>query len=275
MNDVVSNADDDPHETALSSTLWSRLDEHDLDWIVPDWPAPSRVCAVMTTRNADHDAGVRRSMNLGRATEAVVVEVERNRALLAKVVGVDSLWLSQTHGIGVANADTAPQLVGADAAVARMPGRAAAVRVADCMPVLFSSVDGDVVAAAHAGWRGLNAGVLEATVREMRVPTRDVIAWLGPAIGPRAFEVGDDVRAAFCKNDDDASGAFMPYLGRPGKWLADLYALARMRLRRAGVESIHGGGECTYTDALRFFSYRRDGSMERMAALIWIDDASP
>ena len=243
-----------------------------LDWIVPDWPAPPNVRALMTTRTGRDGA----NMNLGRSTGSAAADVEHNRVLLAEVCGVESLWLSQTHGIGVADADGLPQLVEADAAIATRPGRAATVRVADCMPVLFTDRQGSVVGGAHAGWRGLCAGVLEATIASMRLRMdknnpAEILAWLGPAIGPDAFEVGDDVRDAFIARDDGARHAFVPIPAHPGKWLADLYALARMRLRTAGVTSIHGGDYCTYRDADRFFSYRRDKSMERMAAVIWIE----
>ena len=266
--------------------LRARLVLRNLDWIVPDWPAPSNVRALMTTRNADSVDGVRRSMNLGRANGDHAASVERNRVLLHDVTGVEPLWLSQTHGIDVVPADDSAQFANADAAIATRSGRAATVRVADCMPVLFACRDGAVVGAAHAGWRGLCAGVLEATVHAMRgarceggaggagraSDTRDdIVAWMGPAIGPDSFEVGDDVRDAFIARDESASAAFVPFPGRKGKWLADLYALARMRLQALGIESIGGGNFCTVRDKQRFFSYRRDASVERMAALIWIE----
>lgn len=305
--------------TGEDQALAQRLRSHGLDWIVPDWPAPANVRALMTTRNADivdGSDGVRRSMNLGRATGDHAATVERNRALLASVTGVQPLWLSQTHGTNVAivgeagerkacgeacgEAGSAPRHPEADAAIATRPGIAATVRVADCMPVLFASRDGSVVGAAHAGWRGLCAGVLEATVAAMRnarmesgadarrvadagrghtahlsirtsAVRDDIVAWMGPAIGPQSFEVGDDVRQAFVDRDPSAQAAFTAYPGRPGKWLADLYALARMRLSSVGIDSIGGGDHCTVRDAGRFFSYRRDGSVERMAALIWLE----
>ena len=242
-----------------------------LDWIVPDWPAPPNVRALMTTRNGGFSAGECRSMNVGvRGDDPLAVA--RNKELLRAVCGVEPLWLSQTHGTQVVMADHARQLAEGDAAVVTQSGRAATVRVADCLPVLFCDRKGTRVAAAHAGWRGLCAGVLEAAVAALQVPGQDILAWLGPAIGPGAFEVGDEVRAAFVARDPDASAAFAPYPGRPGKWLADLYALAAMRLRRAGVTAIHGGGLCTVTDADRFFSYRRDKSTGRMAALVWLAD---
>ena len=266
--------------------LRTRLAQRELDWIVPDWPAPSNVRALMTTRNADLVDGVRRSMNLGRANGDHAASVERNRVLLREIAGVEPLWLSQTHGIDVVIADESAQFASADAAIATQPGHAATVRVADCMPVLFARRDGAVVGAAHAGWRGLCAGVLEATVLAMRGAGRapqavipnvahdDIVAWMGPAIGPESFEVGDDVRDAFIARDASASAAFIPFHERKGKWRADLYALARTRLKALGIESIGGGYFCTLRDEQRFFSYRRDASVERMAALIWIEAAN-
>ena len=249
--------------------LTDELRRRDLDWIVPDWPAPPNVCALMTTRNGGFSTGECRSMNLGVRGDDPLAGV-RNQALLREVCGTEPLWLSQTHGTRVVAVDRAQPLADGDAAFATEPGRAAAVRIADCLPVLFCDRRGTRVAAAHAGWRGLAAGVLEAAVAAMHAPAAEIIAWLGPAIGPAAFEVGDEVRAAFVARDAAAGAAFAAYPGRPGKWLADLYALATMRLRDAGVVSVHGGGYCTATDAARFFSYRRDKSTGRMAALVWL-----
>ena len=242
-----------------------------LDWIIPDWPAPPSVRALFTTRNGGFSTGSCRSMNLGHACGDDPAPIAQNQQLLREVCGVEPLYLSQTHGTGVVAIDGAAQLCEGDGAVATQPGRAAIVRVADCLPVLFCDRSGTRVAAAHAGWRGLCAGVLEATVAAMHAGPEHIIAWLGPAIGPSAFEVGDEVRAAFVAVDAGAVAAFTPFPGRPGKWLADLYALARMRLRAAGVVEVYRGGYCTLTDAQRFFSYRRDKTSGRMAALIWLD----
>ena len=170
--------------------------------------------------------------------------------------------LRQVHGTRVVNLDASAAPVEGDAAVTRSPNRVCAIRVADCMPVLFAEERGRVVAAAHAGWRGLASGILESTVAAMGVPGGTIVAWLGPAIGPAVYEVGDEVRAAFREKD-----AFSP--SRPGHWLLDLYAVARHRLRALGVERICGGGWCTYSEPARFFSYRRDGSTGRMTALVW------
>lgn len=251
-------------------SLAAELERRGLDWIVPDWPVPPTVRALVTTRNGGFSTGACRSMNLGHRSADDPLSVARNEELLRAVCGVEPLWLSQTHGTVVVAVDHAQQLAAGDAAVAARPGRAATVRVADCLPVLFCDAQGTRVAAAHAGWRGLCAGVLEATVAAMRTPAREIIAWLGPAIGPGAFEVGAEVRAAFVARDPAAGAAFVAYPGRPGKWLADLYALATLRLRHAGVVAVHGGGFCTVIDAERFFSYRRDKTTGRMAALVWL-----
>jgi YfiH family protein len=250
-------------------SLAGELERRGLDWIVPHWPAPPNVRALVTTRNGGFSAGACRSMNLGLGSDDPS-SIARNQELLRAVCGVEPLWLRQTHGNGVVAADHAEPMAEGDAAVATQPGRAAAVRVADCLPVLFCDRGGTRVAAAHAGWRGLCAGVLEATVAAMRAPAQEIIAWLGPAIGRDAFEVGAEVRAAFVAGDAGAGSAFVPYPGRPGKWQADLYALATLRLRNAGVLAVHGGGLCTMADADRFFSYRRDRTTGRMAALVWL-----
>lgn len=210
--------------------------------IVPEWPAPPRVRALVTTRDfgdlADEDA----------------------RRRLRELLPAEPLWLQQVHGTRVVRAGEHD--LRADASTAKEPGEVCIVKAADCMPVLFADEAGTTVAAAHAGWRGLSGGVLEATVAATGVPPHQLLAWLGPAIGPRAYEVGEDVRAAF----SSYPGAFVPT--RPGHWLLDLYAVAREKLR--GLKSVTGGGFCTYTDRERFFSFRRDRTRERMAALIWL-----
>lgn len=224
--------------------------------IVPDWPAPPRVRALASTRAL----GDMRRGGDGRA---------RLRAL----VPAEPLWLRQVHGTAVADADhaapeSAPE---ADAAVARRHGTVCAVMVADCMPVILAHEAGDAVGIAHAGWRGLAAGVIEATLDALHAPPPRVIAWLGPAIGPNAYEVGDEVREEFLRRDAEAASAFRP--ARPGHWLLDLYTAARQRLARAGVERVLGGGYCTHSEPARFFSWRRDRAAERMAALVWIEPA--
>jgi polyphenol oxidase len=223
--------------------------------VFPDWPAHSRVHALVTTRAIG-------DMALGAA----------GREAVRKLVPADPVWMKQVHGIEVLNTDAARTNSGAipvaDAAVSRTPRTVCAVTVADCMPVFLADQAGSAVAVAHAGWRGLCAGVLEASLHALDVTPKHVIAWLGPAIGPRVYEVGDEVRQAFIARDRRAQAAFAAT--RPGHWLLDLYAVARQRLDGAGVRSITGGHLCTHSDAQRFFSFRRDGTRARMAALIWL-----
>ena len=216
----------------------------------PQWPAPSAVQALMTTRSAGDMASAE-----GRA---------RLRALLP----AEPAWLRQVHGTRVVEAAPGGELPEADAALTRRPGVVCAVFAADCMPVLLADRHGTVVAAAHAGWRGLCAGVLESTVQAMQREPSELVAWLGPAIGPQAYEVGDEVRAAFVAREARAAQAFRP--GRSGHWWLDLYAVARQRLEALGVRQVHGGGFCTYSDAARFFSFRRERTRSRMAALVWL-----
>lgn len=213
------------------------------DLIRPDWPVV-HVQAFVTTAGLG-DMGS-----------------ESGRTALRSLVPVEPRWMHQVHGTRVIDADITSALVQADAAVARRAGTVCVVKIADCMPVFFAA-DG-VVGVAHAGWRGLAGGVLEATIDALRVPPDSVHAWLGPAIGPRAYEVGDEVRAAFSGHES----AFEPT--RPGHWLLDLYAVARRKLQATGVREIYGGGFCTHSDRERFFSYRRDRTEKRMAALIWV-----
>jgi YfiH family protein len=240
------------------------------DWIVPDWPAPANVRALITTRRGGVSTGPFASMNLGQRVDDDIQSVRTNRASLRDLLPAEPKWLMQVHGVDVVNADRLQQLVEADAAVAWNPGSVCTVMVADCLPVLLTDRAGRVVAAAHAGWRGLAAGVLENTVRRMHTAADELLAYLGPAIGPSAFEVGADVRDAFLAWSADAASAFVAR--RPGKWLADLFELARQRLRASGVMRIYGGGLCTYSDPRRFFSHRRDKVTGRMAALIWLAD---
>ncbi|HNQ76842.1 MAG TPA: peptidoglycan editing factor PgeF, partial [Pseudothauera hydrothermalis] len=199
--------------------------------------------------------------------------VAANRAVLRSRLPAEPVWLEQVHGTNIVMAESVPGErclpPVADGAWTRQPGVVCAVMTADCLPVLFCDDAGSVVAAAHAGWRGLCAGILERTVEAMRVAPARIQAWLGPAIGPGAFEVGADVRSAFLQHDSGAAAAFVA--GKePGKWLADLYLLAKIRLAGAGVIDVFGGGFCTYTDAERFYSHRRDRATGRMASLIWL-----
>lgn len=240
------------------------------DLLIPDWPAPARVRALQTLRHGGCSQAPWDSFNLGDHVGDDPAHVATNRATLCAHLPAEPLWLTQVHGIAAVNRENCPKSKEADAAFSREAGSVCVVMTADCLPVLFCDRAGTVVAAAHAGWRGLVGGVLESTIREMAVPAGELLAWLGPAIGPTAFEVGDEVRAAFVADDAGAAPAFAPH--GPGKWLADIYELARRRLRRAGVEGIYGGDLCTVSDPGRFFSYRRDGVTGRQATLIWLAD---
>jgi YfiH family protein len=241
------------------------------DWIVPQWPAPGNVHALITTRNGGVSAGVYRSFNLGAGSGDDRQAVAENRARLRRALPAEPRWLKQVHGVGVADADTGSGETEADASIAGRTGVVCAVMMADCLPVLLTDDVGSVIGAAHAGWRGLCAGVIENTVKAMAADPARLIAYLGPCIGPAVYEVGDEVRAAFCGVDEVAALAFV---AKPnGKWLANLPLIARQRLAKIGVPGsrIVGGTDCTLSDPARFFSYRRDGASGRMAALIWRD----
>jgi len=240
------------------------------DFIRPDWPAPRNVHALSTTRQGGVSVGPYASLNLGEHVGDDLKAVAANRARLQPALGrAMPRWLRQVHGVRVAQ-DGDVSHAPADAAVTGRRDVACTIMTADCLPIIFCDKAGTRVAAAHAGWRGLAAGVLEATLDSMGVASDDVLAWIGPAIGPKVYEVGDEVREAFVAHTAAAAKAFMP--GRAtGKWWCDLYMLARQRLEAAGVESIHGGGLCTFTDRERFFSFRRDGECGRMATLIWLE----
>ena len=237
--------------------------------IIPDWPLPAGLRAVQTTRGGGVSQGPWDSLNLALHTGDAPETVQENRERLARALGLARIptWPRQVHGAVVVEARSTIDAVEADAVVGRGPGEVCSVQTADCLPVLFCSHDGVVVAAAHAGWRGLAAGVLEATLRTMARPPTEVMAWLGPAIGPAAFEVGPEVRAAFVADHPAAAAAFRA--GAGDRWFADIYRLARLRLERAGVTDVHGGGRCTFRESETFFSYRRDGVCGRMATLIW------
>lgn len=240
------------------------------DWIVPAWSAPAGVRAFITTRGGGVSGGRYESFNVGYATPDDPGSVEENRARLRALLPETPRWLKQVHGARVVDAESVHDRPQADASIARTAGTVCVVQVADCLPVLFADRGGRMVAAAHAGWRGLAAGVLNNTVAAMRdagAASSEVIAYIGPGIGPHAFEVGDEVRAAYVDRDPDAAGAFVACA--PGKWLADLPALARRVLLRCGIREIYGGNLCTYSDPRRFYSYRRDGETGRMAAVIW------
>ena len=271
-------------------------------WLDADWPAPPGVRALTTTR---HGLGMSQvpfdSFNLGIRCGDDAEAVIENRRQLEAAVGLPASphWLKQVHGVEVVRFLTPPPAkagggwegvaltsekstppqpspasagegeVQADAAVTTTPGTVLAILTADCLPVVFAARDGSEVAAAHAGWRGLADGMLEATVAAMKTPADDIVAWLGPAAGPDAYEIGEEVFNAFVSRDARASAAFAPT--RPGHWNVDLYALARRRLAAVGVTDVHGGGLCTISDPARFFSHRRDRRSGRMATLAWIE----
>lgn len=243
------------------------LDLSGLELIKPDWPAPANIHAFTTTRKGGFSAGPYASFNLGENCGDNPAHVEKNRRLLRALLPGDPCWLRQVHGQRVITRDetdaTEPE---ADAIVSSHAGQSCAVLTADCLPVLFCNRTGDEVAAAHAGWRGLANGVLENTVTAMQSPPGELMAWLGPAIGPQAFEVGAEVYAAFTNLNPENAAAFKPHNDR---WLADLYHLARLALARVGVTKVFGGQHCTYSERGRFFSYRRDGQTGREVSVIW------
>lgn len=251
--------------------------EHPL-LLVPDWAAPATVRACVTQRRGG-GAGISQppfdAFNLGDRCGDAAEAVAHNRAALQRIAGLPTspCWLSQVHGIAVQRFerpdDSRPE---ADAAVTAVPGVVLAVLTADCLPLLLCADDGSEVAAVHAGWRGLAQGVIEATLGAMGTAPSRLLAWLGPAAGAQAYEVGSEVRDAFVVRDSQAASAFSPT--RPGHWLADLALLARLRLRAAGVARVAGGGDCTISQPERFFSHRRDGRGGRMASLVWIEPES-
>lgn len=238
--------------------------------LVPDWPAPASVRAVSTTRSGGVSEPPYGSFNLADHVGDNPAHVAENRRRLAEAAAYPSepAWLQQIHGNQVVAAETVFQPVSADAAWTRLPGKPCVVMTADCLPVLLCDRAGTVVAAAHAGWRGLAGGVIPAAVGKMGVAPSTLLAWLGPAIGPAVFEVGDEVRAAFLALDAGNVDCFQP--SPAGRWLADLYELARRQLRSLGVTAIYGGDFCTLTEEQRFFSYRRENRTGRMASLIWL-----
>jgi polyphenol oxidase len=238
-------------------------------WITPRWSAPANVRALMTTRAGGVSAGEFGGMNVGKSSGDDLKNVIRNREILSETTARPIRWLHQIHSNKVVNDRSFLEGIQADAHVSYSSDAALAVMAADCMPVLFASKDGSAIGAAHAGWRGLAAGVLENTVAEMGSPAAQIVAWMGPCIGPTAFEVGEDVRAAFCDVDASAEVAFVPRKAVPGKYFCDLSVLAKARLSAAGVSEIFGGEGCTFSEPDRFFSYRRVAQSGRMAALIW------
>lgn len=242
-----------------------------LQFVRPDWPAPRRVRAVTTTRVAGASLGAYASLNLGDhvgdATEAVVEN--RRRVHAALELPNEPVWLKQVHGTDVVDAATVRAPTAADGAYTDRPGVVCAILSADCLPIFVCNRDGTEAALLHGGWRGLANGIIEQGLGRFRAPAAEVLVWLGPGIGPAAYEVGEELRQVFMAHDARAAEAFRR--AAPGKWYMDLYAAARQRLAAAGVRAVHGGAHCTATQADLFFSHRRDSVSGRMASLIWLE----
>ena len=237
-------------------------------FLIPDWPAPAGIRACVTTRAGGVSLAPFDSFNLGDHVDDDPSAVAHNRQRLTHIFDVQPAWLSQVHGVVVAPANP-EQIVQADASWTATPGIACTVMTADCLPALFCDRAGTRVAAAHAGWRGLAAGVLEAAAHSLNVEPDDILVWLGPAIGPAVFEVGGEVRDVFIDDMPQAATAFVPSVNE-GRYMADIYELARLRLARYGITAVYGGGFCTVTDP-RFYSYRRSPRTGRFASLVWIE----
>lgn len=242
-----------------------------MEFIEADWDAPPGVRGVATTRAGGTSQGPFASLNLALhvGDDATAVRSNRARVREALRLTAEPCWLEQEHGTRVVNACQGAERPRADASIGRGPGQVCAVLTADCLPVLLCTRAGDRVAAVHAGWRGLAAGVIESTLAALESPPDEVLAWLGPAIGPAAYEVGEDVRARFTAGDARAAGAFTA--NPRGRWQADLRALARLRLHAAGVPAVSGHDLCTWAEPERFYSYRRERTCGRMATLVWIE----
>ncbi len=242
-----------------------------LDFIIPNWPVPANVVALQTTRLGGVSGAPYASLNLGAHVNDDPIAVAKNRQLLSPYLPNEPVWVNQVHGIEVIDAAQSACLQNADASFTTKPNVVCVTMTADCLPVLLCDKAGTVVAAVHAGWRGLCDGVIEAAVNKLPVEHSEILAWLGPAIGPNAFEVGSEVMAQFIAKDAQAASAFQT---NGNKWLGDIYQIARQRLNYLGVTQIYGGSVnedfCTYTDATRFYSFRRDDVTGRMASLIWL-----
>jgi YfiH family protein len=249
-------------------------------WLTPDWPAPRHVRAISTLRSGGVSAFPYSSSNLASHVGDAAAAVAANRRALkaAAALPADPAWLDQVHGTQVVNLDRAPALQ-ADASLTRQSRRVCAVLTADCLPLLLAGEAGECVAAAHVGWRGLAAGVIESTIRALEHPPRRLLAWLGPAIGPRRFEIGPEVRDALVRGETtiglrttSGPGVEAAFIWQANnRYLADLYLLARRRLQHAGIDRIYGGGECTFSQGDKYFSHRRDRQTGRQATLIWLE----
>jgi YfiH family protein len=256
----------------------------ELDFITPNWPAPANVKALQTTRMGGVSLAPYASLNLGAHVNDDAIAVVKNRQLLSPYLPSEPVWVNQVHGLNVIDAATSSCLQNADASFTTKANVVCITMTADCLPVLLCDKSGSVVAAVHAGWRGLCDGVIEAAIHKMQVPPTEILAWLGPAIGPDAFEVANDVREQFVEKDSQATLAFKPLDNKTAdKWLCNLYLIAKQRLNKLGVTQIYAASDheiydenhrenfCTYTDETRFFSFRRDNVTGRMASLIWLE----
>jgi YfiH family protein len=253
-----------------------------MNFISPQWHAPKKVHALVTTRMGGLSKPPYDSLNLGNHVGDDPENVQENRQLLRMHIPSEPLWIRQIHSSAistpVSRSHGLDSVIEADGIVTKTPQEVLCILTADCLPVLFTAIDGSVIGASHAGWRGLSEGVLENTVKEMlllsnHLVAADLIAWLGPAIGPDAFEVGEDVYQAFTNSITPIESLdFVPITAKPGKYMANLYSLARSRLRAAGLSQIEGGQMCTYHDKEQFFSYRRNGATGRFASVIWISN---
>lgn len=249
-----------------------------VNFIEPDWPAPKNVKALQSTRLGGVSAFPYESLNLGAHVEDSDVSVRENRKRLQELLPNPPLWLQQVHGISVVTEQMGRRCPEADASITQKTNEVCTVMTADCLPVLLCDEAGTQVAAVHAGWRGLADGILEEAISQFKCGPNSILAWLGPAIGPYAFEVGESVYEAFCLKNSSASECFVKQndlpradgKGAEKKWHADIYALAKLRLKASGLSKIYGGDYCTFTDEERFFSYRRDGITGRMASCIWL-----
>ena len=246
--------------------------DQNCQWIIPDWPAPVQVHALSTLRQGGVSNAPYDSLNLADhvGDDKQAVAANRKRLICAAALPSTPCWLKQVHGTNVIDAGYVAKVCTADASYTDKPGVVCTVLTADCLPLLLCDRHGRVVCAVHAGWRGLAGGVIEAAITALGLDTRDLLAWMGPAIGPDVFEVGDEVRRQFINIDNDSQEAFRP--SPQGRWLADIYHLARLRLLKRGVQHIYGAKWCTLSDPERFYSYRRNGNTGRMATMIWMQD---